>query len=171
MYAKMSASTALAFLLFASTAHSEGTETLAESGNWQLSMNDFGDGTFSCETHSTNENGTRFSYETWPNGTSAMSVSDPDWVFDAESADSLFSISVDDLNRWKVNGQKYDSTITSSIDPGDSAAERLLDEIFTGKTLNIENAKNVMIAQFSLNGWPAMIEAHTECEYQIDGAG
>lgn len=142
-------------------------EVLFTAGLWQNVLIDHGGGAFSCATESTNDDGTVFRYESWPGGTAAISVSNPDWAFEAESADAIFSICVDDLDRWNVNGQKFGSTITSTIDRGDSAAERLLDEIFDGTVVNIENARNVMIAQFSLDGWPASIELHNACEFHI----
>ncbi len=139
-------------------------EVLLSDGVWQMSRIDYDDGTIGCSTSTTNDDGTQFFFESWPTGTVAVALSDPDWTFPKGGVPESFGIRVNGGAEWTADGEKFDNTVQANVSMDDSAFNGLFEQLMKGTSMEIFSAKGTSITSFSLNGAAATLEYHFECQ-------
>lgn len=161
-----------ALLLLASPAFADikEWETLFEQGSWRLDVNIWDDDSLSCESRTVNDDGIVMRYESWPDGAVTLTLYNETWQFPAESVSETYNLRIDGSDPWEVTGDKYDSSVSSILDPSEEGVISLLDAMVNGSAVQIESKKGTAITQFALTGFGATLEQHFECEARIIGA-
>ncbi len=154
-------------LLFATPSLAD--QTLFTEGTWNLVLYEFDDGTVSCATESTNDDGTVFRFESWPTGVAAISLTDPDWQFPHESVDETFGLRINGGELWLGQATKFDNTVQASLPAEDQTLNGLIDQLMSGTALDVESAKGTPITHFSLAGVAKTLENHFQCEDRFVG--
>jgi hypothetical protein len=144
-------------------------ETVFEQDAWRLDVNIWDDDSLSCESRAVNDDGIVLRYESWPDGMVTLSLYKETWQFPSDSVIETYNLRIDQSEPWEVTGDKYDSSVTSDLDPTEEGVITLLDAMAHGKTLFVESSKGTEITRFHLAGFGPTLGQHRECEARITG--
>jgi hypothetical protein len=158
----MNKSIVLLALLGPVAAHAD--EVLFTDGSWQLSLLTYADGTLGCSTSTTNQDGTSFYFETWPDGAASVALSDDDWQFPDQSVPVTFGIRVNGGEVWQAVGERYLTIAQADIEARGSEIDILMENLTNGTSMEILSEKGTPITRFSLDGAAATLEHHFDCE-------
>ncbi len=173
LYAKKSAAAILSSFLFFSGASASpwdnwtSYDTIYQHGYWVLDINNYSDGTISCESRTTNSNDYWFKMLTISTGDYVIQFENSGWDFGDVEQPQDFIVEIDRRGPWNISGYKQGKAIFIKVTPPSDSLSRFFTEVARGITLYLRNDRGIEIARFSLRGTSATLNQHRACERRI----